>query len=114
MTTTNFSVSSDGNNSIRYDGDVRIETDVHDTRTVYLSLGMKIIEVRHHTRYDGPDWTDDKVSIDVFTGSDFGTPGPVFITINGHDVPVSDPERFGLDFDKEWARRFVLGGTIID
>lgn len=43
----------------------------------------------------------------VFVGTVYGTPGPVvMIMMDGVQVHVTDPSRFGPSFDEEWIRNF--------
>lgn len=42
-----------------------------------------------------------------FVGTVYGDPGPVFLILeNGAQVPVAQPERFGVRFNEQWVRQF--------
>lgn len=52
-------------------------------------------------------YPDETPGIVTFTGSAYGTPGPVvMITATGMQAFVSDPDRFGPRLSAEWVRRF--------
>jgi hypothetical protein len=58
--------------------------------------------------YQLPDGTMERASVVTFTGSVYGTPGPVVMVTPG--IPrgtfVTDPGRFGETFGPEWVRAF--------
>jgi hypothetical protein len=53
------------------------------------------------------EYEDEPVSMVGFSGSVYGSPGPV-VMITGNNVQtfVSEPGRFGQTFDEAWVRKF--------
>lgn len=43
----------------------------------------------------------------TFTGSVYGSPGPVVMTTGTIETFVSEPSRFGAVFNEAWVRAFI-------
>lgn len=75
---------------------------IHRVTTVAGIAGQRAIHAHLTVEIDGVP-TD---SIETFTGSEYGAPGPVVYLYGDQQVIVTEPSRFGERFDEAWVRAF--------
>ena len=93
-------------------GRATVVTTVTAVRVRTFDVGSRVVEVDYDETFYYLDDEGDEHHSDTlrFSGSIYGEPGPIVALIGtmGRGIHITDPGRYGPDFDADWAINYAL------